>query len=76
MSEKILSVQDLRKTYRMKNGNLVEAVKGISFDVNRGKMHYLCSTRKRRANSRLKWKACARRSSTLLSTRMKLIAIS
>jgi ABC-2 type transport system ATP-binding protein len=34
----ILNVRDLKKTYRNKNGHEVEAVKGISFDVQRGEI--------------------------------------
>ncbi|MGI6216927.1 MAG: ATP-binding cassette domain-containing protein [Coriobacteriales bacterium] len=38
MSDVILSVRDLKKTYHQKNGSTVEAVKGISFDVKRGEV--------------------------------------
>ncbi len=38
MSDNILEVRDLKKTYHTKNGSTVEAVKGISFDVKRGQI--------------------------------------
>lgn len=38
MNDVILDVRNLRKTFREKNGNLLEAVKGISFQVERGEI--------------------------------------
>lgn len=38
MTENILEVKDLKKTYKTKNGT-VEAVKGISFEVRRGEIY-------------------------------------
>lgn len=38
MADSILEVQDLRKTYRTKNGS-TEAVRGISFSVPRGEVY-------------------------------------
>ena len=38
MDDVILDVRNLRKTFREKNGNLLEAVKGISFQVERGEI--------------------------------------
>lgn len=38
MGDYILQVSDLKKTFKMKNGRELEAVKGISFDVKRGEV--------------------------------------
>lgn len=38
MENSILIVKDLKKTFHMKNGHNIEAVKGISFDVKRGEV--------------------------------------
>lgn len=38
MENSILIVKDLKKTFYMKNGRNIEAVKGISFDVKRGEV--------------------------------------
>ncbi len=38
MKNNILEVKDLKKTFHMKNGRNIEAVKGISFDVKRGEV--------------------------------------
>ncbi len=38
MTENILCVRDLKKTYHTKNGTTVDAVKGISFEVKRGEI--------------------------------------
>lgn len=38
MTDNILSVRNLKKTYHAKNGTTIEAVKGISFDVKRGEI--------------------------------------
>lgn len=38
MEQNILTIKDLKKTFHMKNGRNIEAVKGISFDVKRGEI--------------------------------------
>lgn len=38
MDDYILQVSDLKKTFTMKNGRKLEAVKGISFNVKRGEV--------------------------------------
>ena len=38
MNDYILQVKDLKKTFAMKNGRKIEAVKGISFQVKRGEV--------------------------------------
>ena len=38
MDDVILDVRNLRKSFLQKNGNPVEAVKGISFQVERGEI--------------------------------------
>ncbi|MGN0242113.1 MAG: ATP-binding cassette domain-containing protein [Candidatus Weimeria sp.] len=38
MSDYILEVKDLKKTFHGKNGSVVNAVRGISFSVKRGEI--------------------------------------